>query len=185
MQFRNVSTALSSFVHGGESAQTYVPAICPPPLPPSGPQNAVVPVCPSVAMQQSYLSRQQEQFLVENGVNPGASLPSGSFQNCSFTFNINITNSHDWLGSRTVFFFDLAGLISINWAVERLVLWLLGLVSFMHLLVCTHEREWRVYLCVSGTWYCARKGCSRAGFLESFSIKSFKSMSLFYFIFFE
>lgn len=46
-QFRNMSTALSSFVHGDESAQTDVPAICPPPLPPSGPQNAVVPVCPS------------------------------------------------------------------------------------------------------------------------------------------
>lgn len=63
MQFRNMLTALSSFVHGGESAQTDVPAICPPPLPPSGPQNAVVPVCPSVAMQQSYVSRQQENFL--------------------------------------------------------------------------------------------------------------------------
>ena len=86
-QFRNMSTALSSFVHGGESAQTDVPAMCPPPLPPSGPQNAVVPACASVAMQKSYLSRQQENFLVENGVNPwGAILPSGSFQNCSFTF---------------------------------------------------------------------------------------------------
>ena len=92
-QFRNMLTAFSSF--GRELAQTDVPAICPPPLPPSGPQNAVAPVCPSVAMQQSYLSRQQENFLVENGVNPGASLPSGSFQNCSFTFNMNISDSHD------------------------------------------------------------------------------------------
>ena len=93
-QFRNMSTALSSFVHGGESAQIDEPAICRPPLNPSGPQNAVVPACPSVAMQQSYLSRQQENFLIENGVNPGAILPCGSFQNCSFNFNINITNSH-------------------------------------------------------------------------------------------
>lgn len=92
-QFRNMLTAFSSF--GRELAQTDVPAICPPPLPPSGPQNAVTPVCPSVAMQQSYLSRQQENFLVENGVNPGASLPSGRFQNCSFTFNMNISDSHD------------------------------------------------------------------------------------------
>ena len=90
-----MSTAVSSFVHGGESAQTVVPAICPPPLPPSGPQNVVVLACPSVAMQQSYLSHQQKNVLVENGVNPGAILPSGSFQNCSFNFNINITNSHN------------------------------------------------------------------------------------------
>ena len=96
-QFRNMSTAISSIVLGRELAQTDVPAICPPPLPPIGLQNAVAPVCPSVAMQQSYLSRQQENFLVENGVNPGASLPSGSFQNCSFTFNVNRTDSHDWL----------------------------------------------------------------------------------------
>ena len=80
---------------GGESAQTDVLAICPPPLPPSGPQNVFVPACLSVAMQQSYLSRQQENLVVKNGVNPGAILPSGSFQNCSFNFNINITNSHD------------------------------------------------------------------------------------------
>ena len=84
-QFRNMSTALSSFVHGGESAQTDVPAICPPPLPPRGPQNAFFPACLSVAMQQSYLSRQEENFLVENGLNPGAILPPGSFQKYSFT----------------------------------------------------------------------------------------------------
>ena len=75
-----MSTALSGFLHGGESAQADVPAIYPPPLPPSGPQNVVVPACPSVAMQQSYLSWQQENFLVENGVNPGAILSSGSFE---------------------------------------------------------------------------------------------------------
>ena len=56
-QLRNMSTALSSFVHGEESAETDVPAICLPRLPSSGPQNAV-PFCPSVAMQQSYLGRQ-------------------------------------------------------------------------------------------------------------------------------
>ena len=95
-QLRNMSTALSSFVHGGESAETDVPAICLPRLPSSGPQNAVVPFCPSVAMQQSYLGRQEQNFLVENGVNLGAILPSGSFQNCSFTFNINITSSHEF-----------------------------------------------------------------------------------------
>ena len=95
-KFRNMLTALSSFVHGGESAETDVPAICPPPLPPSGPQNAVVPFCPSVAMQQSYLGRQQQNFLVENVVNLGAILPSESFQNCSFTFNVNTTSSHEF-----------------------------------------------------------------------------------------
>ena len=72
-QFRNMSTALSSFVRVGESAETDVPAMCPPPLPPSDPQNAVFPFCPSVAMQQSYLGQQQQNFrLAENGVNLGA-----------------------------------------------------------------------------------------------------------------
>ena len=121
-QFRNMLTAFSSF--GRELAQTDVPAICPPPLPPSGPQNAVAPVCPSVAMQQSYLSRQQENFLVENGVNPGASLPSGSFQNCSFTFNMNISDSHDWLGCRT------ANILLFEWSsVESVPPWWFFVVS--------------------------------------------------------
>ena len=163
-----MSTALSSFVHGGESAQTDVPAICLPPLPPSGPQNVVVPACPSVAMQQSYLRRQQENPLVENGVKPGAILPSGSFQNCSFNFNINITNSHDWLGCKTFFFFDLSGLTPIHWAVEWFVLWPLGLMSFKHLLAFTHERVVSLPLCFRDVMYCAHKGCSCAAFFWFF-----------------
>ena len=31
--------------------------------------------------------------LLSSGVNPGAILPSGTFQNCSFTFNVNVNNS--------------------------------------------------------------------------------------------
>ena len=32
-------------------------------------------------------------FLQSNGMNPGAILPSGTFQSCSFTFNINVNNN--------------------------------------------------------------------------------------------
>ena len=39
------------------------------------------------------LGRQEENFLLSSGVNPGAILPSGTFQNCSFTFNVNVNNS--------------------------------------------------------------------------------------------
>ena len=31
--------------------------------------------------------------LLSSSVNPGAILPSGTFQNCSFTFNVNVNNS--------------------------------------------------------------------------------------------
>ena len=31
--------------------------------------------------------------LLSSGVNPGAILPSGTFQNCSFTFNVNVNHS--------------------------------------------------------------------------------------------
>ena len=37
------------------------------------------------------LGRQEEHFLLSSGVNPGAILPT--FQNCSFTFNVNLNNS--------------------------------------------------------------------------------------------
>ena len=38
---------------------------------------------------QRYFSSQQENFLIESGCNLEAILPSGTFENCSFTFNIN------------------------------------------------------------------------------------------------
>jgi hypothetical protein len=38
---------------------------------------------------QRYFSSQQENVLIESGCNLEAILPSGTFENCSFTFNIN------------------------------------------------------------------------------------------------
>ena len=42
--------------------------------------------------QRPLLTRHDENFLLSNGLNPGAILPSGNFQNCSFTFNVNVSN---------------------------------------------------------------------------------------------
>ena len=53
-------------------------------------EHELIPALPtSQPSQQMYLSRQDENYLVANGVKPLAILPSGTFKNCSFSFNIN------------------------------------------------------------------------------------------------
>ena len=87
-QFKDMSKALSSYVKGDEISQPQLHNISPPAATLSRPQNALV----SASSGQSYLSSQQDNFLIENGCNPAALLPSGTFENCSFTFNINVNH---------------------------------------------------------------------------------------------
>ncbi|XP_068704068.1 uncharacterized protein KIAA1958-like [Montipora foliosa] len=90
-QFKDMSSALSSFIEGKEKQQLDI----------TGPtqDSRLAITAPAVgsgdasAPRQSYLSSQQDNFLIEHGCNPGAILPSGSFNNCSFNFNINLANS--------------------------------------------------------------------------------------------
>ena len=57
-------------------------------------EHELFPALPaSQPSQQMYLSRQDENYLVANGVNPRAILPSGTFKNCSFSFSINVNKA--------------------------------------------------------------------------------------------
>ena len=85
-QFKQMSAALTSFIHGEES-----PPISGEVTGFQGAPSSVPTHHPSVD-QRPPLSRHDENFLSSNGLNPGAILPSGNFQNCSFTFNVNVNN---------------------------------------------------------------------------------------------
>lgn len=93
-QFKDMSKALSSYVKGSEISPISQPQlgnISHPTATLSRAQIASVAASRS-SSGQSYLSSQQQNYLVESGCNPGAILPSGTFESCSFTFNININN---------------------------------------------------------------------------------------------
>lgn len=85
-QFKQMSAALTSFIYGEESPTTSGAV--------TGFQGAPssVPTQHPSGDQRPLLSRHDENFLSSNGLNPGAILPSGNFQNCSFTFSVNVNN---------------------------------------------------------------------------------------------
>ena len=86
-----MSTALIHFVSGYENQP---PVNASPAAVSSGPEYELIPALPaSQPSQQMYLRRQDENDLVANRVNPGAVLPSGTFKNCSFSFNINVNKT--------------------------------------------------------------------------------------------
>ena len=87
-QFKEISTALTHFVSGDENQ---LPVNASPAAVPSRPEHELIPALP--ASQQMYLSRQDENYLVANEVNPGAILLWGTFKNCSFSFNINVNKT--------------------------------------------------------------------------------------------
>ena len=82
-QFKQMSTALTSFINGEETPETSIPC--------ATTSTASVPY--PTGDQRLPLGRHEENFLLSNGLNPGAILPSGNFQNCSFTFNVNVNNA--------------------------------------------------------------------------------------------
>lgn len=75
-QFKDMSKALSCFVD--ENHQLQLANRLPVTLSVL-PRNALgLPL----TFPHSYLNSQQQNFLIENGCNPGVTLPSGTFQNC-------------------------------------------------------------------------------------------------------
>lgn len=94
-QFRQMSSTLSEFVHGSDVDDTAQ-------IPPSTSSALSIITKPALseistaseAERNTFpIGRSEENFLLSQGVNPGAILPSGSFNDCSFTFNITINNS--------------------------------------------------------------------------------------------
>ena len=85
-QFKQMSAALTSFIHGEKSPSSSGAV--------TGFQGAPssVPTQHLSGNQRPLLTRRDENFLLSNSLNPGAILPSGNFQNCSFTFNVNVNN---------------------------------------------------------------------------------------------
>lgn len=81
-QFKQMSSALTSFISGKESPETSLSV-------PST-STTTVPAMRSSSDQRLPLERHEENFLLSAGLNPGAILPSGNFHNCSFTFNVNV-----------------------------------------------------------------------------------------------
>ena len=96
-QFKQMSTALTSFIHSDRS-----------PEPSCQSQNqsdhsvqslkenqrpSATVSCPSVSNHQQLLPMEHESFFTSLGLNAGSILPSGSFNNCQFTFNVNMNNT--------------------------------------------------------------------------------------------
>lgn len=81
-QFKQMSSALTSFISGKESPETSLSV-------PST-STTTVPAMRSSSDQRLPLERHEENFLLSAGLNAGAILPSGNFHNCSFTFNVNV-----------------------------------------------------------------------------------------------
>ena len=83
-QFKEMSSALSSFINGEESPQTSLAV-------PSTSTASVPTAQHSSSDQRLLLAQHEENFLLSStDLNPGAIFPSGNFHNCSFTFNINV-----------------------------------------------------------------------------------------------
>ena len=96
-QFKDMSNALSSYIDHETSEISPIPqsqlgnASHPSTSLPRA-QTGLLPSSRSSSGQR-YFSSQQENFLIECGCNLEAIRPSGTFENCSFTFNIN---SNHW-----------------------------------------------------------------------------------------
>ena len=92
-QFKDMSNALSSYIDHETSEISPIPqyqlgnASHPSTSLPRA-QTGLLPSSQSSSGQR-YFSSQQENFLIECGCNLEAIRPSGTFENCSFTFNIN------------------------------------------------------------------------------------------------
>ena len=92
-QFKDMSNALSSYI---DHEASQIPPILQSHLGNTNHPSTSLPRAQNALLSssrsssgQSCFSSQHENYLIESGCNLGAILPSGTFENCSFTFNIN------------------------------------------------------------------------------------------------
>ena len=89
-QFKHMSLTLSSFVHGKENTAASSSITSTPVAPRQSPAES----SPTVANSTISLGRNEANILQAHGVQcPASILPSGTFQGCSFTFNVNMNNN--------------------------------------------------------------------------------------------
>ena len=89
-QLKHMSSTLSSFVHGKENTAASSSITSTPVAPRQSPAES----SPTVANSTVSLGRNEANILQAHGVQcPASILPSGTFQGCSFTFNVNMNDN--------------------------------------------------------------------------------------------
>ena len=89
-QFKHMSSTLRSSVHGKENTAASSSITSTPVAPRQSPAES----SPTVANSTVSLGRNEANILQAHGVQcPASILPSGTFQGCSFTFNVNMNDN--------------------------------------------------------------------------------------------
>ena len=93
-QFKHMSSTLSSFVHGENAVAMSSSSTIPTTVAPSVSQSGINPTLEKNTVENSTISfgNNEANILQATGMSPASILPSGTFQGCSFTFNINVNN---------------------------------------------------------------------------------------------
>lgn len=91
-QFKQMSTALTSFIHSDRSPESRRRSLDLSKEKDGSSASISTPLpCPSSC--QHLPPTEHESFFTSLGLNSGSILPSGSFSNCQFTFNVNMNNT--------------------------------------------------------------------------------------------
>ena len=92
-QFKEISTALTSFIHSDRSPESRSQSLDLSKEKHGHSATILTPISntstPS-SCQTDLQSTEHENFFTSLGLNSGSILPSGSFNNCQFTFNVNM-----------------------------------------------------------------------------------------------
>jgi hypothetical protein len=88
-QFKEMSTALTSFIHSDRSPESRSQSLDLSKEKHGHSATILTPIS-TPSSCQNLQSTEHESFFTSLGLNSGSILPSGSFNNCQFTFNVNM-----------------------------------------------------------------------------------------------
>jgi hypothetical protein len=93
-QFKEMSTALASFIHSDRSPESRSHSLGLSKEKHGHSATNLTPISNTSTRSscQNLQSTEHENFFTSLGLNSGSILPSGSFNNCQFTFNVNMNN---------------------------------------------------------------------------------------------